>query len=426
MVFDPRAAKLLKEGESIAVDNCPGLRLKSSTRSKSWVYRYRDSAGSLRMVKLGNWPAMTLSEAIVAWDEARSKQAEGADLVQERADKKQAQREALIALDTEYRVQALIDDFVEGHLKEHRKAAGAKAAERILRLALEEFPDFAQMPAHEVSRKHAFALLDARKHVPTIAQKLRSLMGSAWDYALDAGRLDGDVPNWWQAVMKGRLKSKGKIIGGKHVGQKRRALTEEEVGLLLRWLPNMHKVGADTVVMYLWTGTRGSEILGMKPEHLAEKEGVLWWTVPKELTKNARFKDATDLRVPLLGRAREIVLRRLEDTDKGEFLFRGVGDKPYTQHTFSTYIYDLQPYSPKSKREGKTRGVLPVTDWTPHNLRRTTRTMLPSLGCPSEVAEAILGHVPSEIEATYNAYSYDAERLLWLSKLADKLEALAA
>jgi hypothetical protein len=29
-----------------------------------------------------------------------------------------------------------------------------------------------------------------------MAQKLRSLFGSAWDYALDAGKLDGDVTNW--------------------------------------------------------------------------------------------------------------------------------------------------------------------------------------------------------------------------------------
>lgn len=423
MVFDPRAAKLLSDGEYMAIEGFPGLRLLANKKGKTWTYRYKGASG-LKQVKLGAWPDMPLHEAIREWDSARASKEAGVDP----AEKKKAAKKPVVQepVDDEYRVRQLVQDFIQGHIEQERKPAGAKAAARILLSALDGSPELAAMPAHLVKRQHAFALLDSRKHVPTIAQKLRSLMGSAWDYALDAGRLDGDVPNWWQAVMKGRLRSKGKIIGGKHVGQKRRALTEEEVGLLLRWLPNMHKVGADTVVMYLWTGTRGSEILGMKPEHLAEKEGVLWWTVPKELTKNARFKDATDLRVPLLGRAREIVLRRLEDTDKGEFLFRGVGDKPYTQHTFSTYIYDLQPYSPKSKREGKTRGVLPVTDWTPHNLRRTTRTMLPSLGCPSEVAEAILGHVPSEIEATYNAYSYDAERLLWLSKLADKLEALAA
>ena len=426
MVFDPRAAKLLKQGESIAITTCPGLRLKASKLSKSWVYRYRNPAGVLKMVKLGNWPAMPMGEAYIAWENARKQREAGTDLVQARAEQKQAQQKALTALDLEYRVQALVSDFVEGHLKQSRKPEGARAAERILLSALEEFPDFGKMPAREVQRQHAFALLDARKNVPTVAQKLRSLMGSAWSYALDAGRLDGDVPNWWLAVMKGRLKSKGKLIGGKHQGKKRRVLSDEEVATLLRWAPdNWHSVAVDTMEMYLWTGTRGSEILAMKPEHLSEKDGVLWWTIPKELTKNERFEFATDLRVPLFGRAQQIVKRRVADAKKGEFLFCGADGQPYLQKFFSTYVYDWQPYSPKSKREGKARGVLPVTDWTPHNLRRTTRTMLAALGCPREIGEAVLGHMPPEIEATYNEYSYDAERVEWLSKLSEKLESMA-
>jgi len=37
------------------------------------------------------------------------------------------------------------------------------------------------------------------------------------------------------------------------------------------------------------------------------------------------------------------------------------------------------------------RPRLTVTKWAPHDLRRTGRTMLAALGCPTEVAEAILG-----------------------------------
>lgn len=35
------------------------------------------------------------------------------------------------------------------------------------------------------------------------------MMGSAWDLAMDSGRLPEDVPNWWRMVMEGRLESKG-------------------------------------------------------------------------------------------------------------------------------------------------------------------------------------------------------------------------
>ena len=70
--------------------------------------------------------------------------------------------------------------------------------------------------------------------------------------------------------------------------------------------------------------------------------------------------------------------------------------------------------------------ILPVTHWTPHNLRRTARTLLDQLGCQNEIGEAILGHMPPEILATYNAHTYDAERKQWLSKLSDYLEILTA
>jgi integrase len=72
------------------------------------------------------------------------------------------------------------------------------------------------------------------------------------------------------------------------------------------------------------------------------------------------------------------------------------------------------------------RARLPVTHWGPHDLRRSCRTLLASMGCPSEVGEALLGHVQPGIEGVYNLHTYDAERLAWLTKLSAKLEELAA
>jgi hypothetical protein len=152
--------------------------------------------------------------------------------------------------------------------------------------------------------------------------------------------------------MKGRLKSKGKIVGGQHVGRQKRALREREISTLLNWLPNMHDNGRDTTQMYLWTCTRGAEFLAMRPEHVTEESDGWWWTCPKALTKNARHPDATDLRVPLVGRALKIVKRRLEAVGKSGWLFEGEEGEQYRQHQFSTYIYDLQPYSAKRKRHG--------------------------------------------------------------------------
>jgi integrase len=268
--------------------------------------------------------------------------------------------------------------------------------------------------------------LEARKSTPTIAAKLRSLLGAAWEYALDSGRLKGDAPNWWRLIMKGRLKSQGKIMGGEHVGRQRRVFSQDEIGQLLDWLPNMHSLGRDMTVMYLWTCCRGSEIVSLKPEHIHREGKQWWWIVPLKLTKNANVVGAVDLRVPLFGKALEVVQRRVKNVGKTGLLFEDVRQEQYTQHDYSTYIYHLQPHSSKAKRRQGEGLVLPVSGWSPHDLRRTGRTALAQLGSPQEVAEAILGHMPTVLVGTYNVHTYDAERVVWLKKLSDWLDQAAA
>ena len=425
MVFDARAAKALQPGDAIAVDGCPGLRLLATKFGKTWTYRYKTPEGKLRQVALGPWPGLSLHDAMAAWMDARGKKAAGVDPAAQRRAARQAAK-ATPAPPKSYTVALLVGDYIKGQLEVNRAKDGAAAARRALERMLAAEPELAATDANKVTRAQCFDVLDARKATPMATAKLRSMLGSAWEFALDAGRLDGNTPNWWRQLMQGKLKSKGKVMGGKHVGQSRRALRNEEIAALLGWLGNMHQIGRDAVVMYLWTCTRGSEIFAMRPEHVAKEGAVLWWTVPKELTKNARFAEAVDLRVPLFGQARQVVERRLASVGRSGFLFENGKGEQYTQHAFSTYIYDLQPYSPKAKRRGSQATDMPVTNWTPHNLRRTGRTLLAALGCPREIAEAVVGHMPPAIEATYNVHTYDAERVEWLQRLDAHLASLAS
>jgi len=295
-----------------------------------------------------------------------------------------------------------------------------KAARLALERLLTEEPAIAESAADSVKRSDAYRILDSRKATPVAASKLRGLLASAWDQAHDAGLLDQDSPNWWRDVMRGKLKSKGKIIGGEHAGPARRTLSIDEVRTLLEWLPNMHQIAQDAITLYLWTCARGSEILAMRPEHLREESGVLWWTLPVMMTKNAGKPHAVDLRVPLFGRALEVVRRRLEAVGPQGWLFDVEDGGQYRQHYLSTYVYDHQPYSVKSVARPH-RLTLPVTHWTLHDLRRTGRTLLAGLGCPQDVAEAILGHMPAGIVSVYNRHSFDSERVVWLARLSELL-----
>ena len=409
----------------MVIDGCLGLRLTATESRKTWIYRYKDDSGKMKQVAFGQWPAFSAQAAVAKWQQLRDQRNSGIDPRAQRKLEKMA-RAALASPAEAFTVRKLVEQYVVGPLKESRKEAGHRAAKRALDALLDSTPDFANAEAAKVTRSVAFEILDARKATPMAALKLRSLLGAAWEHAHDAGRLPGDTPNWWREVMRGKLKSKGKIVGGKHTGQTRRVLNDQEVATLLQWLPNMHAHGRDAVVMYLWTCTRGSEIFSMRPEHLVREGKILWWTVPKALTKNNAEADAVDLRVPLYGRALEVVQRRAAAVGPDGWLFTGTKGDPYTQHDFSTYIYSLQPYSEKVTRRSSPGLVLPVTNWTPHNLRRTARTLLAKIGCPNEIGEAIVGHMPSEIVATYNAHTYDAERQLWLKRLSVHLESLEA
>ncbi len=251
---------------------------------------------------------------------------------------------------------------------------------------------------------------------------MRAELGAAWDYALDAGRLPESAPNWWRQIMRGRLRSRGKRINGEQLGPTKRVLSEAEAGKLVRWLPNFPRTVTDVLTLYLWTLARGAEIVAMEAAEISHEQDGWWWTVPKAKTKNARHEGAMDLRVPLMGRALEVVQRRLQ-LHQGH-LFPSAGANGHVeQKAVQTAVHWHQPYS--NTRPERPRPRLEVTRWSPHDLRRTGRTMLAALDCPDSVGEALLGHVQAGVRGIYNRHGHDKQRRIWLSRLSTHLERLA-
>jgi len=419
MAFDARAAKLLQPGEHLIIDDCPGLRLLAGATWRTWVYRYKSPVdGLMRRVQIGRWPAMPLPAAMTAWSALRARRDAGDDpaLLAKAAKAEQAEQK-LIEI---YTVRRLCDDYLAGHVDVHRSPTSAREMHRLLRVSLSEI---GHRPAASITRSDAFDLLESISGTPAIAQSLRCELGAAWDYALDAGRIPDNTPNWWRLVMRGRLRSKGRTRAGVHIGTTKRVLSDAEVRDLLHWLPNFSPLVADALTLYLWTASRGVEIVAMTRQEITQEADGWWWTVPKAKTKNARHENATDLRVPLVGQALAIVQRRMSEHD--DWLFPAPTKLGHVeQHVIGSSVASRMSYSTTEKH--KTLAKLPVEGWSPHDLRRTARTMLAALGCPDPVAEAILGHIQPGIKGVYNRHAYDAERRIWLALLAAKLEGLLA
>lgn len=431
MTFDARAIKLLSPGKHITSSDFPGLRIVAGADGlRTWTYRYRSPVdGKLRQVKIGNWPEKSLHIAIAEWDAMKKRRDAGDDpALQSRLERAQRRAESKVALEkiklSTYTVRDVAMDYWEWHVSKTRKPKGATEVKRMFDKMLGDSGD---IPASEVTRAQAFDLISEHgKTKPVVAGYLRSELGAAWDYAIDSGRLPGDTPNWWRVILRGKLKSKGKMIGGENIGTKKRVLTPEEAGRLINWLPNFTRLVDDTLTIYLWTGARGVEILGVEGKEInKEADGLFWWVMPKEKTKNARHDDATDLRVPLFGRARAVFLRRKDQYGDGLLFPAKRRDGlivPTEQKTIQSTVWMHQPYSTTRPEDYRPR--LPVTHWSPHDLRRTARTFLSSLGCPRDVAESIIGHMLPGVEGVYNKHTFDKERVEWLGRLSDYLESL--
>jgi integrase len=366
----------------------------------------------MRQIKLGQWPAMSIGMAATKWQELKDLRDAGRDPAAERKEVRKVKA-------PDYTVGQAVDDYITEHLQVNREPRGAKAVSSRLISATQ---CIASMPASGVTRSVAFDLISSLSDRPVLAKSVRNELGGAWDLALDAGRLPPDSPNWWRQILSGRLRSKGAIRDGVHKGTAKRVLSEAEIQTLLTVdIFRFSQQVQDFLTLQLWTCTRGAEIVQMRREHITIEHDGWWWTVPKAMTKGKNRATATDLRVPLIGRALDVVQRLGEG-----WLFPSVSRTGVISHQMQTYMQSkvnyLQPYC--KSRPDHVRERLTITHWSPHDLRRTGRTMLSQLGCQTDVAEAILGHVQPGVQGTYNLNKYDSERRHWLQLWSDKLESL--
>jgi len=417
MYFDARAAKLLAPGGHIVVDGCPGLRLEASTAGRAWTYRYKSPVdGRMRQVKIGQWPAMPASTAAAEWQALKDLRDKGGD---PSLQKKERRKEAVQGV---YTVAKMVDDYYTGHLVPARKKNGADAIYARLQAAI---VPVAQEAAASLTRKQVYDLVEVWSDRPVAAKSVRNEMGAALALALDAARVPEDTPNWWRQIMAGKLRSKGAMRAGERKGTGKRVLSEKELQQLdVHDMPLLSQSVRDVLTLYIWTMARGGELVQLHADHITEEPDGLWWTCPKEWIKVAKHEKAFDFRVPLIGRAKEVVQRRLA-TFKTGYLFPGDTKTGHiSQASVQSQVHFRQPYA--KTRPDVTRTRLTVTHWSPHDLRRTSRTLIAGLGCPHEIGEALLGHVLPGVGGIYNLHQYDAERRQWLQRWSDRLDVLLA
>jgi integrase len=149
----------------------------------------------------------------------------------------------------------------------------------------------------------------------------------------------------------------------------------------------------------LLTGQRVGEVLTMRWADI----DVDWWTV-------TTAKNGMSHRVPLSPQMLQ-VLRGVPR--RGEYVFCSprAPERP------------LRGYRKAFKRACALAGVVAAR---PHDLRRTTASMMTSMGVSRIVVGHIINHAERGVTAVYDRYSYDAEKRaalhLWSERLVDTVK----
>ncbi|MBA3406214.1 MAG: tyrosine-type recombinase/integrase [Gemmatimonadaceae bacterium] len=409
--FDARTARQLAPGDFLTMSAYPGLRLVATATTRTWTYRYRDPAtGALKQMTLGRWPGVTLPQALSAWEQARGARSVGVSVGDERRAKRKEVRASAETLQRRQRstVTRVLQQYVEEVVEPRRKTKGALEVNRMLTRAVEKFKNAL---AEGLTREQAHEIvLAVAKTAPRVASMTRQELRACWEHAIATGRIASANPFL------------GKTIGGALPGNIKRSrfLNAEETAALLQWFrqPRAYsRTVAEALELTLRTGLRSGEVVGIHTRELHERNGILWLHIPAE-----RMKEGKAHSVPLVGRARAIAHSRTPK--EGGYLFPSRdGKKPVTQKSLGVEVY---AHSGASTSEVYAHlRVFPVTDWAPHDLRRTARTMLQELGCPFEIGEAILSHALPGVAANYAVSELADPKIEWLTKLNLRLDQLA-
>lgn len=411
----------IKPGEQVTdAGEYRGLRvICGKSGVKTFIYRYRSpSNGKIKQYKIGryrssklkeseNTDLLSLAEARVKFLELKALRDSGVCPVEQKQLKKvadeqlKAKREQDQSLNL-FTVKKLCENYISDCIDGVRTKKAAAESSRSLHG--DPVRVLGDMPAVEVTPKHVFNMcIDVVERGANVQAGfiLRELT-AAFDHAIDNELPEDHINPCYQA--KGRLKRKRIRLTSQ---RGTRVLNDGELSTFLKWLPEARFTPGQKGILYftLMTGCRTGEACSMMWNDVDLEKGV--WSLTKTKTGVARNVQLSKQAVAFLEQQRRF---------SSKYVFSQITGNPVQQKTISERMWHMR----------KNNWLLDIEAWTPHDLRRTVRTGLARMGCPSEVAEAVLGHAAKGIEGVYNLHRYEQECRAWLQQWCDHMDALGS
>lgn len=229
-------------------------------------------------------------------------------------------------------------------------------------------------------------ILSIAKRSPWQARAALRLLKACLKWAIESGRYELEVSPC------DRIKAH-KLLGP--ANSRQRTLTDAELLVLWQATEKLSYVERDYVRVLLMTGQRRGEVSGMRCREIDWQRKL--WKIPQE-----RFKTGEIQIVPLSDELMRILELRPCGTGERDHLFSANNSGAAPLQGFHHAITRL-------RREIRKIDLEIATEWVVHDLRRTVRTRLASLGISDTVDEYVIGHRPRGIAATYNLHRYESE-----------------
>jgi integrase len=385
------AIKTLKfEGKPFKKSDGGGLYLHVQDSGLYWRLKYMFQ-GREKLLALGVYPEVSLSDARGHADEARSKVANGIDPVAERRADKDAKRET-----TENSVEAVAREWYN-EVHQHR-VVEVHHVRNLRRLECYIFPKLGLRPITEVTPPQLLEVLRAIEKAGKIetASRVKTLCGQVWRYAISTGRAERDIAADLRDCLKpAKVKHHPAIID------------PDELAKFLLVIDGYAGFPAASA------GLRLSPLIFCRPGELRQ---MLWEDIDlKAGTWHYKpSKGGGEMIVPLPRQATEILEYMEPISGGGKYVFPSVrsDSRPMSENTINAALANM---GYKGRH-------------TAHGFRATARTILEEhLGFDRNVTEMQLAHQVRDANGrAYNRTTLLEQRKEMLQAWADYLDELRA
>ena len=437
-----KAVEALKPGVKVITDcgENTGLRVKCGvTGVKTFFYRYLSpETGKQAQVKIGNYPDTSLSVARMELEKLKRLRKAGVCPKAERTrivegEKAETLQKQQAIKRKEFTVTDLVDLYLAGYIEDRyvsdkrnpdkkKKVPGARKPKGQAEVRRTLYGDAVRVlgnrPANEVTRKEVVQMVMAvvERGAKVQGGNVLRELSSAYEYAIGLEHFADEFANPALLAKASLKQARVKLTSNKG----RRVLSDKELSALLEWLPGsgFSNTQKNVIRFTLWTGCRTGEVCAAKWADIDLESQT--WHMRDSKNGAERYVQLPDQAVSFL---RQLKLNAHDYLFSSSRTGKAIMQKSLTEAKWSMRNPEKMTNRRKFKEEEFWLDT--IEDWSPHDLRRSVRTGLSRMRCPSEVAEAILGHSRKGIEGTYDLHGYENECCEWLQQWADHLSSLA-